>query len=863
MKYILIILLLYSLTYSQKSNKSVNAIKVEDNEIILDGKLDENVWQKADVAKDFVLKDPVEFKPEQEKTEVKFAYNSKSFFIAAKMYKINPNEIISLISRRDNSTNSERIIITLDTYNDQITSYTFAVTASGVRVDYFNPSDNEYDRDYSFDPVWAVKTDITEDSWTAEFEIPFSQLRFNNINEQIWGLNMNRWNPTTAEDSYWVLIPKNSYGWSSKFGTINGINGVVPTSRIELLPYFSSSYQIFPEIDNSNPFSNSNTPEIRGGIDMKLGLGSSYTLDATIYPDFGQVEVDPAVINLSEFETIYDEKRPFFLEGANLFSSSRSYFYSRRIGSAPKYQNNADFVDVPHYTDILGASKISGRDKSGFSFAFLSSLTNSVTGKFHSIDKDSTYNMTVEPMSLYNVLSLQKEIDNNGSTIKFLQTSTERFFNDTHLENQLHQRAYSGGIEYLLRFNQSDYEIGGDFGYSYINGSKEAIMRTQMSNTHLFQRPDATFYNIDPNKTDMAGLAASFRIAKRAGENWLWNFNAAFVSPEFDLNDIGILHRADDINTNANLTYRIIEPGDFIKQYNINLYGTNSVNFEGINTGRAISLGSSIGFNDYSNLVLQTSYDFETYNLTKTRGGPIMKNAAKSIYKISYSSDWSKPIQYTLGASYIKTSLEDELLSLNGNISLKALGRMEITMYASYNINQDSRQYITSMQDLNTETYGRRYIFGRINQKTFSLPLRFNYAFSTDISLEIYAAPFISVGKYEQIGELANASTYNLNFYGQNNTSIKLNSNNQYEITKAGNTFYLSNPDFEYISFRSNLVLKWEWLRGSTMFFVWQINKNKYESIYNDISSNSFFNSISQDGINSFALKVSYWLSVN
>ncbi len=863
MKYIAIILILLNFVYSQKSNKSVNAVRIEDNSIILDGKLDENIWKNADIATDFLLKDPIEFKPEQEKTEVMFAYDSKSFYIGAKMQKFNPEKIISLVSRRDNSTNSERIIVTIDTYNDQITSYTFAVTATGVRIDYYNSSDNEYDRDYSYDPVWTVKTDIGEDCWTAEFEIPFSQLRFNNITEQIWGLNMNRWNPTTAEDSYWVLIPKNSFGWSSKFGTITGLRNVVPSSRIEILPYFSGSYQILPKNETSNPFYKENDFSARGGMDVKMGLGSSYTLDATIYPDFGQVEVDPAVVNLSEFETIYDEKRPFFLEGANLFSSSRSFFYSRRVGSAPKFRNSEDFIEIPHYTDILGAAKISGRNNSGFSFAFLSSLTNSIEGKFHNLGSDSTYTMEVEPMSLFNVLSAQKEIDQNGSTIKFLQTSTERFFSESHLQEQLHQRAYTGGLEYLIRFNQSDYEIGGDFGYSYVHGSKQAILQTQRSSAHLFQRPDAEFYQIDPDKTDLSGLAGSFRIAKRAGENWLWNFSGSFISPEFELNDVGVLHRADDINTNATLTYRVIDPGEIIKQYNLNLYAVNSLNFEGITTGRAVSLSSTIGFTDYSNAVIQTSYDFESFSLSKTRGGPLMKNASRNNYKIGYSSAWSKPFQYTLNLLYASTSLNDDFYSVNGEFSLKTLGRLEIKLYFSYSNNEDSRQFINSMPAEDTETFGRRYVFGKIRQQTFSLPVRFNYAFSTDISLELYAAPFISVGKYSEIGELAKPSTYDLNIYGLNGSTIKLNSENKYEITKNNEKFFITNPDYEYISFRSNFVLKWEWLPGSTMFFVWQINKNQYENSYNEISANSFFDSISKEGLNSFALKISYWLPIN
>ncbi len=865
MKYLLFILIISNLLTAQQNNKSVNAVRVSDGTIVVDGNLEEIAWKSAIPADNFLQKDPFEFKNPTEKTEVRFLYDSKSFYIGATMYKDKPQETMAILSRRDNAGNAERIIISIDTYKDNITAYTYAVTAAGVRIDYYHSSDNEYDRDFSFEPVWSARTQIDTNCWTAEFEIPFSQLRFNNIDEQIWGLNINRWNPTNGEDTYWVLIPKNSFGWSSKFGNLSGIKGIVPSARIELLPYLAGNYQSFPQNQYNNPFYKENDFSARGGVDLKMGIGSSVTIDATINPDFGQVEVDPAVVNLTEFETIYDEKRPFFLEGANLFSANvRNYFYSRRIGSAPRFRSSEEHYEMPHFTDILGAAKITGRTNSGFSFAYLSALTQSEQGKFYNKENDSTYFQDVEPMTLYNVLSLQKEIDNNGSWFKFLQTSTERFFNNNILENLLHKRAYSGGLDYLIRFKNSDYEIMGDFGYSYVEGSKKSIELTQKTSTHYFQRPDATHFNLDTTKDYLAGYAASIRFAKKAGKYWVWNTAIGFSSPEFELNDIGVLQKADEIIANGTITFRDNEAGDFIKQYNINLYASNSWNFEKIITGRTTSLSSNVYFTDFSSIYLQSEYSFESFNVSKTRGGPIMKNPSRFGLKGSYTNGWTKDYQYEITSSYSKSYLDDKYFGLSLEFILKTLGRIELTLSSAYSNNIDSRQFINSIVSSNaTETYGKRYMFGKIEQNTLSFPIRLNYAFTTDITLELYAEPFISAGKFSQIGELTKPSTYNLFVYGENGSNIIIRNDSEYLITKDNENFTLQKPDFNYISFRSNLVLKWEWTRGSNLFVVWQINKNRYENFYKTVNGDFLSDAFNQDGLSTVALKLTYWFPID
>ncbi|MCH7674307.1 hypothetical protein IH879_05065 [candidate division KSB1 bacterium] len=528
----------------------------------LDGILDDDVWNGVEFVSGFLQKDPNEGEPAINKTEVGILYNDHSIYIGARMYFDKPEEIHNFVTRRDNAGNAERLIVSLDTYYDRRTAYSFAVTAGGVRVDYFHPSDREFHRELTFNPVWDAEVSIQPFGWSAEMKIPFSQLRFSKNEKQVWGININRWIPNTNEDLYWVLIPKEETGWASRFGDLVGIEGIRPSRRIELLPYETSSAIFTGDIANDDPFNDGSTINSRVGLDLKMGLGPNLTLDVTFNPDFGQVEADPSVVNLTAFETFFREKRPFFIEGNQLLDNiGPSFFYSRRIGVRPHGDAVGDFVDIPDNTTILAAAKISGRLSSGLSIGAITAVTEREHAETFIAATDSTPvvkgNTEVEPLSGFGAFRLQQEFGPSASTVGLMFTGVRRDLSSNNaLRESLNRQAYSGNADWNVRFENGKYELSGFVGFSHIQGDSLAIVGAQRSSARYFQRPDASHVTLDSSRTSLTGYAGSLRFNKRGGEHWLWGTSVSAESPAFELNDAGILFGSDGVGNWAYLTYR-------------------------------------------------------------------------------------------------------------------------------------------------------------------------------------------------------------------------------------------------------------------------------------------------------------------
>src|SRR4051812_1422788 len=345
-------------TPTQRPQKSATAVRIANGSIKVDGRLDDAAWSTIPPLRDFVQKDPIEGAAPTDQLEIKIAYDDEALYVATHVTSKDPSRIQAPMSRRDNIHQAEHIWISLDTYGDQRTAYSFAIAASGVRGDWYHPGDDENDIDLSFDPVWQAAAQVNATGWTGEMRIPFSQLRFNAANEQVWGLNFDFWSPSRNEDVFWIPVPKKEQGWSSWMGKLVGIRGIKPTRRVELLPYVASNATTSDQRDPANPFDHATNYDKRVGADMKMGLGPNLTLQATVNPDFGQVEADPSQVNLSAFETFFDEKRPFFTEASQNFQASgANYFYSRRIGARPRGSAAGDYVDYPDASTIWGAAK--------------------------------------------------------------------------------------------------------------------------------------------------------------------------------------------------------------------------------------------------------------------------------------------------------------------------------------------------------------------------------------------------------------------------------------------------------------------------------------------------------------------------
>ncbi|NIR48307.1 carbohydrate binding family 9 domain-containing protein [candidate division KSB1 bacterium] len=845
------------------SQKIAQAHRIKLNAPQVDGVLDDQVWKRAEFVSGLKQKDPNEGQPAMHTTEVAFVYDASALYVGARLNYPNPEEIHAFVTRRDNAGNSERLVVSLDPYHDQRTAYSFAVTAAGVRVDYFHSSDSEHNRDYRFDPVWEAKSSIGEDGWTAEMKIPFSQLRFNKKEKQVWGININRWIPNTNEDLYWVLVPKDETGWASRFGDLVGIEGIRPSRRIELLPYQTSS-ATFSDVNPDNPFTDGSELSSRVGLDFKMGLGPNLTLEGTVNPDFSQVEADPAVVNLTAFETFFPERRPFFTEGSQLFDNiGPTFFYSRRIGAPPHGRANGDFMDVPDNTTILSAAKLSGRLQSGLSIGALTAVTAREHASSYDQVTDSTTSVEVEPLTAFGATRVQQEFGASQSTIGFMFTGMRRDLSSGEpLAARLNRQAYAGNSDWNLRFQGGKYEISGYMGFSYVEGDSAAITRVQRSSARYFQRPDATHVSLDSSRTSLFGYAGSINFEKNSGEHWLWDVGFSAESPNFEINDTGILFSTDEIGAWGELEYRETQPGNLFREYALEVATFNEWNFEGVRQFSILDVFLNFTFKNFWRSTLHFHYRPDALSSELTRGGPLMGTASDWHVFAELGNNRASKVNWGIFASYINDDLDGWDFDADAEFSFKPADQWELSLSPGYSRERNTRQYFDEKTNGREITFGQRYIFSAIDRSTFSSQIRLNYAITPDLSLEVYAEPFAASGRRFDFGELLAPRSRQLRLYGSDGTTVTENEDGSRTVTDDEASFDLRNGDFNVRSFRSNVVLRWEWRRGSTLFLVWQQDRFSSERRGDLVSPGDLFNGLSADGDNFLALKVSYWLPI-
>lgn len=850
-------------TLSIRAPRKVKALPLKGKTIQLDGKLEESVWTKAKYTSGFVQRSPNEGSQATEKTRIAFYYSKEALYIGARMYSPNPSKIHTQLSRRDDLGNGERIIIALDTYLDRRTSRSFAVSASGVRADYFQPRDeiSYHSRDYSYDPVWTAKSNIDSLGWTAEMRIPFTQLRFKNRKKQVWGLDINRYLPHKNEDDYWVMIPQDSTGWASHFGLLTNINEVVPQQRLEFRPYIAGDALLKGDVDPQNPFKNKLNWRGRIGGNVKVGLGPNMTLNGTVNPDFGQVEADPAQVNLSAYETFFEEKRPFFTEGQQIFDvlHDGSYFYSRRIGASPSIHPDADFVDEASNTSIIGASKVTGRTPSGLTIGALAALTANETAKTYDLSTGQMHKVRVEPLTGYSVLRLQQEFGPNSSTVGGILTGVYRNLHEgTQLSAELDRSAVTGGTDWNLRFQGGKYKLSGDAGFSHVAGSQQAITNLQKSSARYYQRPDATYLSLDSTRTSLSGFRGSLRFSKNSGKHWLWDVSGSTKSPGFELNDTGILFSTDEIRSGAELTYRENTPSSWYQSYHTGIEVDSKWNYGGIRTGSQIQLDGNIEWINFWSTYLSLEYNLRSLDDHLTRGGPLMGSARRWELRSHFSTNRSDNVYGELSLDYNWNEFGSWRYRIHPSVQVQTGGSWGYSIEPEFSRRTETRQYITTLSNGPTATYGKRYVFSSIDRTTLSMQFRLNYAFSPDLTLELYAEPFVASGNYYHPGELPQPRSYKLDYYNvQGKTQ-----DGDFIVRDGNDRFQVSDDDFLVTSFRSNIVLRYQWRRGSTFYLVWQQDRFAEQELNRFVKPGDLVDSVGQTGDNLIAIKFTYWFSV-
>lgn len=857
--------------YSANSQESITTVdkrvyttKPIDNnqDIVIDGKLDDTAWELVEWGEDFIENEPDENTAPSQQTKFKIIYDENYLYVALLALDTNPDSIVKRLSRRDGFV-GDRINVVFDSYYDKRTAFIFTVTAAGVKGDEF-ATDNGDNVDDSWNPIWYTKAAIVESGWTAEMKIPFSQLRFGKAKEQVWGLNIGRRIFRKNEMSLWQRIPVDAPGWISEMGELHGLKNLKPQRQIELQPFTVTQLETFPA-EEGNPFRDGSDFKLNGGFDAKIGVTNDLTLDLTVNPDFGQVEADPGAINLDGFEIFFREQRPFFIENNNIFNynfgrNQDNLFFSRRIGRSPQgFPNtpNGAFVDRPTNTTILGAAKFSGKTKSGWSIGVLESITDK---EFAEIDSNGERSKEqVEPLTNYFVGRLQKDFNDRNSFIGGIFTATNR-----KLEGNLdflRKAAYTGGLDFKHQWKSRKYFIEGYMVASHVTGSKEAITNTQMSLTHLFQRVDAGHVDVDFNKTSLSGTGGSFAAGKVSGGNWTYNGGLIWRSPELELNDIGFLRQADEIRQYFNLNYRTLKPFGKFRNISGRFQHFTTYDFDGNYNRIQYQLNGNANFKNNWWIDLGAAHKPRIFSNTVLRGGPRWRFSEENFQFFFFGTDNRKKLRSSLGFVHSQAKQNHfSLFLVEADVTYQPTNALQISISPEFSSNPNKTQYVTETS-FNGDP---RYIMGTIDNKTISAAVRLNYTINPNLTIQYYAQPFISRGRYTNFKHVTNPVADDLydRFHQFSNDQISFDQGSGVylvdENTDGINDYEIRNPDFSFVQFRSNLVVRWEYIPGSEIFLVWSQGVTSFTDPTDDLFRGLEAGILDQKPENIFLIKATY-----
>ena len=798
------------------------------NPPVIDGLIDDSCWESVPFAGNFIMHQPHDDRPASFQTEFAILYDDNNLYVAVRAFDPEPDKIHKQITRRDN-VNSEFIAVCIDSYNDNNTCYCFLITPTGVLGDLFISRDGE-NNDESWNAIWWGKTSINENGWIAEFRIPLSQLRFTDKHEQIWGLDLMRDVKRLDEESFWTIHKRNDQGFVHQFGTLRGLFDIKARKVADIYPYMLGGLDTY-EAEEGNPFMDGSDLKINGGVDGKIGLTNNFTMDFTVNPDFGQVEADPATVNLSAFETFFSERRPFFIEGNNITSfeldvngSSEQLFHSRRIGRRPHYWpdlEDDEYSKQPRATDIIAAAKVTGRTEKGLSIGVVEAVTQKEYAQISTNGRtDST--LTVEPLTNYAVAALRQDMNDGNTQLGAIVTTVNRKLEEEHLD-YLHKQAYTGGIDFTQYFKDHIWQIDAKVYGSYVQGSAEAISETQQSSSHLYQRPDADWVTFDSTRTSLIGHGGSVRIGKFGGQ-FRTALKVNWKSPGLELNDVGFIGQTDQIQQNVWLQYRKTNPFWIFQELYLSAYQWNNFNFGGLHQNSGLNLSLNTRFKNRMGFDLGLEYNSPYLSSTALRGGPRLLMPASTYSWIWFGTDYTKDVQYwAFALNGVNKNGLNYYHQLENEIEWKISPFLNISLYANWDTEQNVFHYIT---DVDYKGNGH-YIMSKFNSQSVSMQISANWNISPNISLEYRGRPFFMSGKFTEFKVITDGDNKNYeNRFDLFTDNITL-TDDVYECDEDRDMvtdYSFDDPDFIYGSYQSNLVFRWEYKPGSTLFLVWSRN---------------------------------------
>lgn len=807
-----------------------------DAVMTIDGRFDEAVWQRATVASGFLQREPDEGASTSHPTEVRVAYDAASLYVAVRSIDPEPDEIVGLLTRRDESSPSDRVAVLIDSFGDRRTAYEFAVNVAGVKSDryWYNDTNN----DQGWDAVWDVAVARTADGWQAEFRIGFSQLRFRGRDPGSIGFAVTRSVAHLNETSTWPLLARSANGYVSQFGQLRGVTIAARQRTLEVMPYMAGEVTTEP-VAEGHPFISSPGTGFSGGLDLRYQVAPGLTLTGTINPDFGQVEADPAVVNLGAFETFFQERRPFFLEGAGNFEV-RDVFYSRRIGRAPQRGATAPdggYVDQPSNTTILGAAKLTGR-VGNYAIGALTAVTAPEYARLATADGTPAGRTPVEPTTSYSIVRVSREFANQ-SRISILGTSTKR-----HLGDELAflpSAAFSGGVDADLRFGPSgNYSLTPYWIGSHVRGRAEAIDRLQRNNVHSFQRPNASHLVYDPSRTTLNGHSGGVSFNKIGGQRVVFSSMFGYRSPGFEVNDLGFQSRADQGWWENWIQFKDETPGRIYRTFRFNINQWAGWTFGGERRNLGYNVNAHVQFVNMWGAGTGATKNLEAFDDRLTRGGPGGLVPGVSSAWAYIESDNRKPVSVYFEQGVFGDGHGSWDSSQWINTTIRPQTALSITLQLQLSRQRTARQWVENITDEGSSTTD--HVFGSVRRRTAALGIRVNYTLSPTLSLQLFARPFVSSGDYDSFTRL--------------DAPLAASFDDRFSPFA-----YDGNPDFNVHSFRSTNVLRWEYRPGSTLFVVWQQGREGFEEDGTFALGRDVRRMFHAPARNALLVKVSRWLN--
>lgn len=848
-----------------KDVKSVRATKSP----VIDGVLDEEVWSLAPAHSEFVQHDPEDGKPPSENTTVRVAYDDDAIYFAARLHDSRP--VTARLGRRDTSIESDWFRVYLDPQNDRRSGAAFYVNPANVQGDAVLYNDS-WD-DPTWDAVWQSATKVDSGGWTVEMKIPFSQLHFPEREVHVWGVNFIRRISSRNEQDRFVNVPKTESGFVSRFARLNGIHGVQPKRGLEILPYAVARADMSTSVDANDPYHSPTEPGADLGLDVKYSLTSNLRLTGTINPDFGQVEVDPARLNLTQFELFFPEKRPFFIEGSNLFAFGQggsnnnfgfnfgapNFFYSRRVGRSPQGTGRLDYdyIDAPSETTILAAAKLTGKTESGWTIAAFDAVTQKEQA--HLELGLSRERQTIEPATNYFVSRIAKDLGTRGRIGALVTATTRETDADT---NFLRKRALFGGTDGYWAFGNRDVILEWVLGGTLVQGSEEAIAATQESPAHYYHRPDAESLDYDPNRTSLSGLGGRVMLAKQTGL-WKYNLQAQSYSPGFETNDAGFQSRADITATHAVIMYNNPEVTARVRHRGWWLGKYQNFNYDGDLIANGFYGNASIDFTNDRYIYTYGGPFFERLDDRNTRGGPLVRRPAGMDLGGGYGLAGRGKLFYEMDIGLSENSEGGRERAYTGMVGLRPRPNLKVELRPTFASTREHAQYVTTIGDETAvDTYGGRYVFATLDQKTLEIGTRVDWTFTSKLSLQLYVQPFIASGNYHGYKELERPRSMDYAAYGIDRGTIDQSDGVLIDPDGTGPaaSFSFDNPDFNFRSLRGSAVARWEFRPGSALYVVWSENREDSETVGDFRPRRDFSGLASGESEDVFMIKMSYWL---